>query len=72
MEETHNKSKTAVRRKEKLKERSLKKKQAKKGDVYEEVRIVLPSIFVNLLEVACVFKCTCNCFISSILFNFNL
>ena len=38
MEETHNKSKTAVRRKEKLKERSLKKKQAKKGDVYEEVR----------------------------------
>ena len=46
MEETHNKSKTAVRRKEKLKERSLKKKQAKKGDVYEEVRIMLSCFYL--------------------------
>ena len=51
MEETHNKSKTAVRRKEKLKERSLKKKQAKKGDVYEEVRIVLSSVLSMYLNV---------------------
>ena len=51
MEETHNKSKTAVRRKEKLKERSMKKKQAKKGDVYEEVRIVLSSVLSMYLNV---------------------
>ena len=51
MEETHNKSKTAVRRKEKLKERSLKKRQAKKGDVYEEVRIVLSSVLSMYLNV---------------------
>ena len=54
MEETHNKSKTAVRRKEKLKERSLKKKQAKKGDVYEEVRIVLSSVLSMYLNVSVV------------------
>jgi hypothetical protein len=30
-------TKTAIRRKEKLTERSLKKKQAKKGIVFEEV-----------------------------------
>ena len=30
-------TKTAIRRKENLKERKLKKKQAKNGDVFEEV-----------------------------------
>jgi hypothetical protein len=40
-------TKTAIRRKENLRERKLKKKKAKNGDVYEEVSIFITSYYCS-------------------------